>query len=160
MATPVFRVSIVGFLSLIAVLPGTPRVTGGPQLTLNQSNLDPEWNLQQHCPDLHVLRDRKGKVVWFSHEQMKQMAVVKIAPGMPARARQARVEGAVVLNLCVDTDGLPHNVWAISGHPLLIGSAVNAASRWRFKPYTVKSQPIAFAGTLRFTFSTSKGNGY
>ena len=160
MARRLLRVSVICLLTITAVLTGAPTVSGVPQLTSHESKIDPEWDLKHHCPDLRVLRDRQGKIVWFSHEQMKQMALVKLAPKMPAQAQLARVEGQVAVNLCVDTEGLPHDVWAVTGHPLLIGSAIDAASTWRFKPYEVKLHPIAFAGTLVFTFSSSKGNSY
>lgn len=121
---------------------------------------DPDWNLQRHCTNLKVLRDSHQKVIWFNHEQMKSMATTKVAPGMPLLARQARIEGSVTVNVCIGSDGVPDSAWVISGHPILIPSSIEAASKWRFKPYVHKSKPVAFAGTIRFTFSTSKGNGY
>ncbi len=160
MATQVFRVFAACLLVLSSVLADPQVVSGVTQSTLDEPQFDPEWNLKRNCPDLLVVRDKNGKVVWFSHEQMKERAIARVAPEMAATARMARVEGEVVLNACVGTDGLPKNIWAISGHPMLIPSAIYAASQWRFKPYTVKSKPIGFAGTLRFTFSTSKGNSY
>jgi TonB family protein len=125
-----------------------------------QFESDPDPDLQRHCTDLAVLRDRHGKVVWFNHEKMKEMATKKVAPEMTGLARNARIEGAVIVNMCVGPDGAPQEVWLISGHPLLVASAIHAAAQWRFRPMKVKGKPIGFAGTLRLTFSTSKGNGY
>lgn len=160
MATQVSRVFAACLLALNSVLAEPQVVSGVTQSTLDEPQFDPEWNLKRNCPDLLVLRDKNSKVVWFSHEQMKKMAIVKVVPEMPATARMARIEGTVVLNACVGANGLPRNIWAISGHPMLIPSAIYAASKWRFKPYRIKSKPIGFAGTLRFTFSSSKGNSY
>jgi hypothetical protein len=121
---------------------------------------DPDPNLKRHCSHVDVLRDQHGKVVWFSHEQMKEMAVTKVAPEMPALGRGLRLEGAVILNVCVGPDGVPQEIWLISGHPMLVASAIHAAAQWRFRPLLVHSKPLGFAGTLRLTFSTSKANGY
>jgi TonB family protein len=150
------RMSRLNALVFVVLIVAVAATLAGAQ----QFKPDPDRNLERHCTDLRVLRGKDGKVVWFNHEQMKAMAVVKVVPEMPGIARSARLEGTATLNVCVGSDGIPHNIWVISGHPLLLGSAIDAAQKWRFRPYTVDSNPIAFAGTLQFTFSTSKGNSF
>jgi outer membrane biosynthesis protein TonB len=149
MAKLIARTFAVCFLALTATLAGA-----------QEFKPDPDWELQRHCTDVQVFRGRDGKVVWFSHEQLKRMATKKVTPEFPPLLRQVRMEGQVLVNVCIGPDSIPKHTWIVSGHPLLFGPALKAASEWRFKPYRSKEQPVAIAGTLRFTFSTSKGYGY
>lgn len=55
---------------------------------------------------------------------------------LPVLARQARIEGYVWVRLLVDETSQVTCVRAISGHPILIGSAIDAARQWTFRPIT------------------------
>ena len=64
----------------------------------------------------------------------------------PPLARQARIQGTVVLQALIGKDGAIQNLHVVSGHPMLTGSALDAvsnggtspitstASRWKWKP--------------------------
>lgn len=49
-------------------------------------------------------------------------------------ARLARITGDVRLKAVIGTDGKIKNLTAISGHPLLVDSAMNAVRQWVYKP--------------------------
>jgi len=58
----------------------------------------------------------------------------------PPLAMRARIQGKVELRLTLDpATGQVLNVEAVSGHPLLKPSAIDAAKEWRFKPNSVPS---------------------
>ena len=62
------------------------------------------------------------------------------APKYPRLAMLARVQGKVELALTVEPlTGEVRNVSATSGHPLLMPSAVDAATQWRFVPGSLQS---------------------
>lgn len=107
-----------------------------------------EPKIPKTCSEQNTLRD--DKIVWFTPEQMKARATKMVTPKMPALWRQARIEGEVVVGIVVAKDGKPDCVWMISGHPMLVSSAIQAAGQWEFKPHLSKGKPVAFAGTLRF----------
>ena len=58
------------------------------------------------------------------------------APVYPPLATATRIEGAVRLDLTVATDGSVKDWVVLSGHPLLVQSAIDAVKTWRFKPAT------------------------
>lgn len=57
----------------------------------------------------------------------------RVAPKYPPLASQARLQGSVWLTLSIDRDGRVKGSQVVSGHPLLIGAAREAVSRWRFE---------------------------
>jgi TonB family protein len=55
-----------------------------------------------------------------------------VVPIYPPIARQARVQGDVVLKLKLRTDGEVDSIEAVSGHPMLKQAAINSLKQWRF----------------------------
>lgn len=69
-----------------------------------------------------------------------------VTPKYPPLAMQARIQGKVELQLTLEpATGEVLDALAISGHPLLKPSAIDAAKQWRFKPKSIDS------GTLSLT---------
>src|ERR1700746_870031 len=58
----------------------------------------------------------------------------KVEPAYPQMAKIAHVEGDVVLSAYIGKTGLIENLRAVSGHPLLIQSAMDAVRQWKYKP--------------------------
>lgn len=54
------------------------------------------------------------------------------APVYPPLARQARVQGVVVVRVYLDTEGVPVRSEAVAGHPLLQQAALDVINQWRF----------------------------
>jgi protein TonB len=67
----------------------------------------------------------------------------QVSPVYPPLARQADIQGSVVLDADISKDGTIETLKAISGHPLLIPAAVDAVKQWRYKPYVLKGEPVA-----------------
>ncbi|HYH00636.1 MAG TPA: energy transducer TonB [Terriglobales bacterium] len=65
-------------------------------------------------------------------------------PGYTDAAREARIEGTVILTLTVDEKGKVKTVKVHSGLDKgLDKNAVNAAKKWKFEPATVDGKPVA-----------------
>ena len=56
----------------------------------------------------------------------------QVQPNYPALARQIRVQGVVTLEAIIGSDGTIQQLRALSGHPLLIPSAVQAVQQWLY----------------------------
>lgn len=69
----------------------------------------------------------------------------------PPAARAAGLQGSVVVEFTVGTDGTVSNVTVIEGNPVLARAAVDAVSRWRYRPYMLNGSPIA--STMRVTIN-------
>src|SRR5437899_114847 len=65
----------------------------------------------------------------------KGLLIHRVEPTYPPLARSARVQGDVVLSAVIDANGQIQNLQLMSGHPMLVASAVAAVKQWRYKPY-------------------------
>jgi periplasmic protein TonB len=62
---------------------------------------------------------------------------------LSALAKQARIQGQVVLQAEISKDGTIQNLQLISGHPMLAPAAIEAVKQWRYKPYLLNGEPVA-----------------
>jgi len=76
-------------------------------------------------------------------------------PTYPPLARAARVQGEVVLSAVIDTNGQIQNLQLVSGHPMLVPSAIAAVKQWRYKPYLLNGQPVEVETTITVIFTLS-----
>ena len=76
----------------------------------------------------------------------------QVEPIYPEFARQARIQGPVILRLTVDAQGQPTRVEVVEGHPAFHQAALQAARQWRFEPARVEGRPVpaTFKLTLNF----------
>lgn len=70
--------------------------------------------------------------------------------------RQLRLEGYVHIGILVDESGQVSCAQVVSGHPIIVGSAIEAARHWKFRPATQNGRKVAFYGVLAFHYSTSE----
>ena len=80
-----------------------------------------------------------------------------VKPPYPPLARQARIQGTVVLQAVIGKDGTIQNLRIVSGHPMLAQAALDAVKQWRYKPYMVNGEPVEVDSriTINFTLSAS-----
>jgi len=76
-----------------------------------------------------------------------------VVPVYPDLARQARVEGIVVIECRIDTRGRVAEARVLSGHPLLDGAALDAVRQWRYRPTLLNGQPISVIMTVTVRFA-------
>ena len=56
-------------------------------------------------------------------------------PVYPPLAKQARIQGVVLLEAKISKEGTIDNLRVISGHPLLTQAAIDAVKQWQYKPH-------------------------
>jgi TonB family protein len=71
----------------------------------------------------------------------------------PALGQHSRVQGSVVLEAVVGTDGAIEGLRVISGPSILSGAAQQAVRQWRFKPYLLNGHPVETKCTVTVNFS-------
>ncbi len=81
------------------------------------------------------------------------LLIQPIRPVYPAIAKQARVQGTVVVQATISRDGTVENVRATSGPALLQGAAVAAVRVARYKPFLLNDQPVDIEATINVVFS-------
>lgn len=77
-------------------------------------------------------------------------------PAYPPLARQARISGVVRLNTVIAKDGTVEQLSVASGHPLLIGAAVDAVSQWRYRPTLLNGEPVEVITQIDVHFTLSQ----
>jgi protein TonB len=85
------------------------------------------------------------------------LIIKKVQPPYPPLARQARIQGQVILQAEISKDGTIENLRLISGHPMLAPAAIEAVKQWRYKPYLLNGEPVAVETTVMVNFSLSGG---
>jgi len=74
-------------------------------------------------------------------------------PVYPPLARQARIQGSVVLHAIIDKDGKVAQLEVVSGHPLLVQAALDAVKQWRYKPTQLNGDAVEVDTTITVTFT-------
>ena len=75
-------------------------------------------------------------------------------PIYPEAARRARIEGVVMVECIIGVDGRTRECKVLRGLPLgLSEAAVDAVSKWQFRPATLNGKPIDVIYTLRVTWN-------
>ncbi|MEJ7709109.1 MAG: TonB family protein [Pyrinomonadaceae bacterium] len=80
------------------------------------------------------------------------IAISKPPPPYPAIAKTARVHGPVTVQIIVDEAGKVISARPLSGHPLLVKAAVQAAYQARFTPTLLSKQPVKVSGVITYNF--------
>lgn len=76
-------------------------------------------------------------------------------PVYPPLAKQARVQGTVLLEARVGKDGTVREVKVISGHPLLRQAASDAVKRWLYRPTLLNGEAVEVTTRVAVGFSMS-----
>ena len=74
-------------------------------------------------------------------------------PVYPVEAQSARVQGVVILEAIIDTDGTVANARVLRSIPLLDAAALGAVSHWQFTPTLLNGQPAAVIMTVTVNFT-------
>jgi periplasmic protein TonB len=93
--------------------------------------------------------------VRISQGVTKGLLIHRVEPAYPTLAKQARVQGEVVLSAIINTNGEIENLQLVSGHPMLVPQAIAAVKQWRYKPYLLNGQPVEVETTITVIFSLS-----
>ena len=85
------------------------------------------------------------------------LLIRKVQPTYPPLARQARIQGSVLLQAEISKEGTIQNLRLISGHPMLAPAAIEAVKQWRYKPYILNGEPVEVETQITVNFTLSGG---
>jgi len=80
------------------------------------------------------------------------MIIDRPSPPYPPLARQARIQGNVVLHAIIDKDGNVTQLEVVSGHPLLVQAALAAVKQWRYHPTVLNGEPVEVETQITVSF--------
>ncbi len=140
--------------------PEAPKPKPMPKMstpTATQENVAKTQNLDIKMPSL------RGKTTFAKGPKLALpsmsgdsdlIALVRMQPQYPMRAKRMGLEGFVSLRVYVDTLGLVERVEVLEADPKWVfeREAIRAVKRWKFKPKTLNGTAIKHSGTLRLDF--------
>ena len=85
------------------------------------------------------------------------LLIRKIPPTYPPLARQARIQGTVILQAQISKTGDIQNLQLISGHPMLAPAAIEAVKQWKYKPYLLNGEPVEVETQVQVNFTLAGG---
>lgn len=85
--------------------------------------------------------------------QMADQIVKKVAPEYPPLARQARIQGSVILKVQINKSGDVVNLQLFSGHPMLAPAALEAVKQWKYKPFLLNGDPVEVETNVTVNFT-------
>jgi len=78
--------------------------------------------------------------------------VKKVAPVYPPLARQAHIQGTVILKIVIDKSGNVFSVQLVRGHPMLSPAAMEAVRQWKYQPYLLNGEPVEVETNVEVNF--------
>lgn len=83
-----------------------------------------------------------------------------VEPVYPPGAREARVQGVVMIEVLVDETGAVRNARVVRSIPQLDDAALVAVRQWTFEPTRVQGTPVAVVLTVMVRFTLPGAPGY
>ncbi|MBV8206880.1 MAG: TonB family protein [Acidobacteria bacterium] len=115
---------------------GPARDTGGPPPSAAASG-PPRLKLTQSSTVGHLIR--------------------QAPPEYPREARNAGIQGTVVLNVVISKSGDIQYVEFVSGDSLLAQAAIAAVKRWKYRPWSLNGEPVEVESTVKVNFRLAGG---
>jgi protein TonB len=84
-------------------------------------------------------------------QQAKMVRMIQ--PSYPAIAKQAHIQGTVVLHAIIAKDGTVQELQLMGGPPLLVKAAMDAVRQWRYQPTLLNGDPVEVDTTISVIFS-------
>jgi periplasmic protein TonB len=82
--------------------------------------------------------------------------VNRVQPVYPPLARQTRISGTVKLHAIIGKNGAVEQLQVVSGHPLLVQSALDAVRQWRYQPTLLNGEPVEVDTEIDVIFSLAQ----
>jgi len=107
-----------------------------------------------------------GTLLWagdatinISDESKQPLKLVRmVRPQYPPEAKQAGIQGTVLLHVKVATDGTVKEIVVKEGEPKLVEATVEAVRQWEYEPVQVDGKAVEASTdvTVNFTLSEKK----
>jgi TonB family protein len=125
-------------------LPDAPVLTSGPQAqaVLIPSNMASPAEALVSLFRILVTAPRDIPEPKIGGRVSAAQILTQRSPEYPLSARQARVQGSVVVRAVIGVDGHVKLAKAVSGPPVLQNAAVSAVRRWVYKPATLNATAV------------------
>ena len=73
---------------------------------------------------------------------MQGNLIKRVEPSYPILAKQAGIQGIVLIKAVINREGSIERADVVSGHPLLAHAALEAVRQWKYRPYYLNNEPV------------------
>jgi len=94
------------------------------------------------------------RIVCHAMEHVKLVKMVR--PTYPESAKQAHIEGTVLLMCLIGADGSVEKLDVVKGHELLVPAAIEAVSQWKYEPLKINGKAVQADTSVRIIFEFPK----
>ena len=107
------------------------------------------------APELGIAREPPQRVR-ISSGVSAGLLLQKVQPIYPSDARNAGIQGAVVLQGVISKEGRVMDLHVVSGPKELAAAATEAVQQWRYKPYLFMGDPVEVDTQFQVNFTLSR----
>ncbi len=107
---------------------------------------------QADLPSAAVQAVATGSVQPVPEEFATARLIHRVEPEYPSGAREQHIQGPVVLEAQIGTDGSIQNITVSEGNPILSPAAVAAVKQWKYQPYSVAGRPVQMQARITINF--------
>ena len=143
---------------------GPPIIAGPPEEPVEPIERQPMDAMEIPNADFHYIPTpvdltppplvEENRTVFVGVDIDPPKIILQVKPRYTEPARHAGIEGAVILDLIIDTEGRVESVTVLRGLPLgLTKSAVDAVKQWQFEPSTFNKRPVSVRYILTVHFN-------
>jgi len=93
-----------------------------------------------------------SRTVKVSGGAMAGNLLTHVNPVYPPAAKDAKVQGSVVLHAIIGKDGTIENLQVVSGPKELLTSALDAVRQWTYKPFLLNGEPTQVETTITVNY--------
>jgi TonB family protein len=90
--------------------------------------------------------------VELSQATLAERIVALSNPVYPPIAKKTGLQGKVVLKVTINSEGKVAQVNVISGHPMLVSSAMEAVRKWEYSPLVINGNRVSVTGIVEVPF--------
>jgi periplasmic protein TonB len=108
---------------------------------------NPQQDSPPPQPTKKITRVKQGGAV------MVKMLKVKVEPVYPPLAKEKGIQGTVRLHAIVGKDGSIQQIEVISGQPLLVQAALDAARQWKYRITYLNGEAVEVDTVIDIIFS-------
>jgi len=119
-------------------------VSAALQLDAVLGDVGGDFDLSFRVASSSLLREVQEMIFELGDLDEPPQPLVRLRPIYPAHARLKRLEGGVVIEFVVGSDGRTRDLTVRSSYPgdVFVRSALRAIRRWRFRPGTKDGAPV------------------
>jgi len=98
-----------------------------------------------------------GELRRISNEEARTHLINRVEPVYPKMAEIAHIQGMVNLEITITEEGSVTGLRAVSGHPILLQSAMDAVQQWKFQPFMEEGKAAPVRAAIKVDFFLEPG---